>query len=252
MNEKQSNAMELQASFRSYKTAQALQGESTRTGKLIPKKEIVEFERLEKELDEQIREVRTRYILLKNQKENLDSQISEKEEFSKGLHLIDFEQHKIENANLNEKLEEKNESLQKSRIKATQTVHILTHVKEKLQFVQSENAELQRVLGELEQELAEHKDILTQLKREREILKNENIKMKDKMPLVGNDKLLVDYESRKKEVEELKQTVAELKSKHKQLVSKIQMYNSLIHAHQKNSKRRQQQERTALPAIGRN
>ena len=50
--------------------------------------------------------------------------------------MIDFEQLKIDNVNLNEKIEERNEELTKLRKKIMGTVQVLTHVKEKLQFVQ--------------------------------------------------------------------------------------------------------------------
>jgi hypothetical protein len=46
-----------------------------------------------------------------------------------GLHLIDFEQLKIENQTLNEKIEERNEELHKLRKKTTTTVQVLTHIK---------------------------------------------------------------------------------------------------------------------------
>lgn len=55
---------------------------------------------------------------------------------AEGLHLIDFEQLKIENQTYNEKIEERNEELLKLRKKITTTVQVLTHLKEKLQFVQ--------------------------------------------------------------------------------------------------------------------
>lgn len=54
------------------------------------------------------------------------------------MHLIDFEQLKIENQTLNEKIEDRNEELGKLKKKLTQTVQVLTHVREKLQFVQGE------------------------------------------------------------------------------------------------------------------
>ena len=50
--------------------------------------------------------------------------------------MIDFEQLKIENQTFNEKIEERNEELQKLRKKINNTVQVLTHLKEKLQFVQ--------------------------------------------------------------------------------------------------------------------
>lgn len=43
---------------------------------------------------------------------------------AEGLHLIDFEQLKIENQSLNEKIEERNEELIKLRKKTTVTVQV--------------------------------------------------------------------------------------------------------------------------------
>ena len=58
------------------------------------------------------------------------------EQLAEGLHMIDFEQLKINNVDLNEKIEERNEDILKLRRKVTSTVQVLTHVKEKLQFLQ--------------------------------------------------------------------------------------------------------------------
>ena len=55
---------------------------------------------------------------------------------AEGLHLIDFEQLKIENQTLNEKIEERNEDLHKLKKKTTTMVQILTHTREKLVFVE--------------------------------------------------------------------------------------------------------------------
>lgn len=50
--------------------------------------------------------------------------------------MIDFEQLKTGNMDLNEKIEERNEEILKLRKKVTASVQVLTHVKEKLQFLQ--------------------------------------------------------------------------------------------------------------------
>ena len=71
----------------------------------------------------------------------------EKEQLADGLHLIDFEQLKIENQTLNEKIEERNEELHKLRKKTTTTVQVLTHIKEKLQFEKAQNEVLKQELG---------------------------------------------------------------------------------------------------------
>ena len=59
-------------------------------------------------------------------------------QLAEGLHLIDFEQLKIENQTLNEKIEDRNEELGKLKKKLTNTVQVLTHVREKLQFVEED------------------------------------------------------------------------------------------------------------------
>ena len=53
-----------------------------------------------------------------------------------GLHVIDFEQLKIENQTLNEKIEERNEELQKFLSKIVNNVQMVSHTREKLQFVE--------------------------------------------------------------------------------------------------------------------
>lgn len=61
---------------------------------------------------------------------------------AEGLHLIDFEQLKIENQTLNEKIEERNEDLHKLKKKTTTMVQILTHTREKLVFVEKMKQDL--------------------------------------------------------------------------------------------------------------
>lgn len=48
----------------------------------------------------------------------------EKEQLAEGLHMIDFEQLKIENQSLTEKIEERNEELLKLKRKITMTVQV--------------------------------------------------------------------------------------------------------------------------------
>jgi hypothetical protein len=97
---------------------------------------------------------------------------------SSELHMIDFEQLKIENQSLNEKIEERNEELLKLRKKTTSTVQVLTHLKEKLQFIQAENQVLKAELTGLEADLGHHRDAVTKVKFQRDQLRQENAKLK--------------------------------------------------------------------------
>ena len=54
----------------------------------------------------------------------MENKFRAKEQLAEGLHLIDFEQLKIENQSLNEKIEERNEELLKLRRKNSTTVQV--------------------------------------------------------------------------------------------------------------------------------
>lgn len=59
--------------------------------------------------EEEVKLVRLENIKLKNRLKKREQQLKAKEELAEGLHLIDFEQLKIENQTYNEKIEERNE-----------------------------------------------------------------------------------------------------------------------------------------------
>ena len=92
--------------------------------------------------------LRARNALTKNQKI-----LKKKEELAEGLHLIDFEQLKIENQTLNEKIEERNEDLHKLKKKTTTMVQILTHTREKLVFVEKMKLDLLDTNQDLDKEI---------------------------------------------------------------------------------------------------
>ncbi|KAG2381721.1 hypothetical protein C9374_006105 [Naegleria lovaniensis] len=230
LEERETNAEELQNSFREFKRSMALSAVDSRTGKKIPKTSINKYIEKDEQKDGHIREIRTTYIELKNSKESLEKLIKSREEFSEGLHLMDYEQLKMENSTLMEKLREKRDSLKKAREKQTTTVHILTHVKEKLQYVQTENSDLQRKLEKLNEEMTDHKDMLTRIKKDRDALKKQNLDMREKEPLVGNDSLLLDFQSRKDELEQLKEQVVDLKNTYHKLILKTKSYNKQAEA----------------------
>eukprot|EP01045_Picozoa_sp_COSAG04_P014694 COSAG04_NODE_1113_length_8218_cov_2.688262_6_plen_200_part_00 len=121
--------------------------------------------------------------------------LKKKEELAQGLPLIDFEQLKIENQTLNERIEDRNEELLKLRKKTTATVQVLTHIKEKLQFVQQEVSVQKEKLEGLDGEVSHHRDLLTHLKHERDRLRAENMKLKQQGGMM-DDALLEDFEGR--------------------------------------------------------
>merc|ERR1711988_1530184 len=155
--------------------------------------------------DEDLKAVRLKNIVLKHELKRLEDWLQSKEVLGEGLHLIDFEQLKIENQTLNEKIEERNEELLKLRKKNTQTVQVLTHIKEKLQFVQADNQLQKDNLAALETDLALKRDELATHKKALDQIRHDRYKLKEKSGLVDSDDLLYDFEMTKDRITDLKQ-----------------------------------------------
>jgi len=187
---------------------------NSRSGKPIPPKDSETLQTLEFKKEEEVRQVRLDNIKLKNKLRKKELLLKAKEELAEGLHLIDFEQLKIENQTYNEKIEERNEEILKLRKKITTTVQVLTHLKEKLQFVQGENAEQRTRLRNIDAIVAQKRDVLTRTKQVRDALRIDNLKLKQKCGLLGNESLLRDFEVRKEEGDDLAKRLTELKTNH--------------------------------------
>lgn len=154
--------------------------------------------------------------------------------------MIDFEQLKINNVDLNEKIEERNDDILKLRRKVTSTVQVLTHVKEKLQYLQASHCMYstihtlthahtltdwecweekqasrhgcycgQGISAENVQCIAtaacvhacvQSRDHLTRMKQSRDSLRMDNNRLRQRGGLVGHKVLLRDYQERKDQV----------------------------------------------------
>lgn len=67
--------------------------------------------------------------------------------------MIDYEQLKIENQTLNEKIEERNEELTRLRGKIINQVIMLSHTREKMKFIETQNEKNEKELTELNDKL---------------------------------------------------------------------------------------------------
>jgi hypothetical protein len=197
LDDKQGKADEIKEAFVEFKREILRGAENSRTSKPIPPKLIASFEKAEEEKDADLEKMRLSNINRRNHLRKLEQTLRQKEKLADGLHLIDFEQLKIENQTLNEKIEERNEELLKLRKKTTTTVQVLTHLKEKLQFVQAENHVRKHELSDFEVELTSKRDVLTQVKHERDALRGENAARRQQRGLVSSEELLIDFEKRR-------------------------------------------------------
>ena len=200
-----------------FKKSVAAAAINSRSGRPIPPKDIEIYEINERKKEAEVAQVRLENIKLKNRLLKQEMQLKQKEELAEGLHLIDFEQLKIENQTYNEKIEERNEELLKLRKKITSTVQVLTHLKEKLQFVQAENQVKKQQLTDVDLEVAKKRDILSRTKQTRDALRHDNAKLQQKCGLLGNYDLLRDFEETHDEGDDLKSRLEVLKRTHAEL-----------------------------------
>ncbi|CAN0439426.1 unnamed protein product [Ectocarpus sp. 12 AP-2014] len=214
LDEKEYKSREIADSFREFKREIARTAEHSRTGKAIPKGVISQFEATEAKKDREIEKVRLKNINLRMMLRKVEGSLRAKEQLAEGLHLIDFEQLKIENQTVNEKIEERNEELLKLRKKNTTTVQILTHTKEKLQFVAAENSVTSHQLSILEDDLNQERDHLTRAKKDRDTLRREVASLRQSQGFANSDLLILDFEQRKSHLKKLGQKLEEIKSKH--------------------------------------
>lgn len=211
VNVEDNKAEELRNAYKEFRRDIAKTAVNPRTGKPIPAKWILQKEQEEEELEQEVEMVRLKNIHLTMKLKKLESLIKEKEKLGEGLHLIDFEQLKIENQTLNEKIEERNDELHKLKKKATTTVQVLTHIKEKLQFVTKENEKLNSELKRKEDEMTCLRDALTKAKRKRDKIRAERNSVKNQA-FVTSELLLEDYDARKRRVIDLEEKLEQVNS----------------------------------------
>merc|ERR1719217_243004 len=222
---KRQKAIECRDSFQEFKRQVARHAEYARTGKKIPEKIIQEVEEFELDKDAEVEEVRGSNISLKNRMAKLEQALRKKDELADNLHVIDFEQLKIENQTLNEKIEERNEELHKLRKKTVITVQVITHMREKLQFIQQENQVLKTELQQLDQELASQRDLVAKTKHERDDYRSENAKLRQQTGIINSELLTKDYEDRQNHLKRLKEELQQLKSKHRRMMQFIKEHS---------------------------
>lgn len=214
LDEKEAKVTEVADAFVEFKREVARSAENLRTGKPIPARMLTQFEASEAKKDAEVEKVRLKHINLRTHLRKLEQQLHAKEQLAEGLHLIDFEQLKIENQTLNEKIEERNEELHKLRKKTTSTVQVLTHLKEKLQFVLAENQTLKRESAALEEALSANRDALARAKAARDAHRTKALKLKSKDGFAASAKLTDDFSKREGDLEDLTRRLAELRQRH--------------------------------------
>ena len=165
----------------------------------------------EKVADDSARKARLLNAKLRRRLARTEEKVRDKEELAAGLFLVDFEQLKIENGALQEKIDARNGDLVRMRSKTGAQVQALTHMKEKLQHVRKENERVVRELATLAEESDKKGDHMRRLKAERDRYKKENERMQAASNTVDVPVLLDDYRYLKQKSAHLRQKTARLR-----------------------------------------
>lgn len=209
--------------------------ENSRTGKGVSHRLVKQFEIAESRKDEDLEKVRLRNISLKTTLRKLEKMLRSREQLAEGLHMIDFEQLKIENQTWNEKIEERNEELAKLKRKKTSTVQVLTHIREKIRFIENANDNQRAVLTETEREIVENRNRLTACKHDRDVAKETNVDLKGQRGFATSDLLIMDFEQRKSVMDNLNATLKDLHDRQFALTSQVNRDNEILHTIRMNS-----------------
>ncbi|MEW5303341.1 MAG: hypothetical protein WDW36_006043 [Sanguina aurantia] len=228
LEERIKRADDISKAYKHFRLEVARSSEHSKTGRSISDKLLAQLEAEDLDKEEEVQRVRLKNIHLSNQLRRIEQNLQQKEELAEGLHLIDFEQLKIENQSLNEKIEERNEELLKLRKKTTTTVQILTHVREKLQFVERENSAGKDVLEVLDQGLAAKRDRLGQSKAARDTLRLKGRKIQETSVYITNPHLLDDIETQKERKEVVATQIDTLRHEYAALSGTISRNNNKL------------------------
>lgn len=206
--------------FTGLKKEAAVAALSQRVGRQAALAEVEQIQASEQRKENELIQVRLENIKLRNAMQRTEAQLSTSSDLTGSLHLIDFEQLKIENQTYEEKIEERNEELVKLRRKVGRSVQTLTHVTAKLQLLQVENQAQKKQRVEVDVVVNGMRDKLTRTKQVRDGIRSDTLQLRQRCGLLGNETLLKDFEEKVGSSETMEERLEFLKRRHAELTLK--------------------------------
>lgn len=228
LDDREFKATEISESFAAFKREILAKAENTRTNRPLSNRLVKQFAKAQAARDEDLERVRLRNISMRRQLARLEKQLRAREQLAEGLHMIDFEQLKVENQTLYEKIEERTEELTKLKRKKNNTVQVLTHVREKLRCIENNNHALNNHLSGVENETMSKRGGLTGTKKDRDLVREDNKELRRKQGFSSSTGLLTDFEKRVKALGDMKARISELSDKYNMLAVQVQRDTALV------------------------
>ncbi|XP_026702721.1 coiled-coil domain-containing protein 96 [Athene cunicularia] len=172
----------------------------------------------ERDKEQRVREVRVEHIKLKHEIPNLETILKAQGELVDSQLFVDFEHMRKENQKHNKKIDDLGDEIQKLKKNVSNTVHIFSQFREKLQFVEAENQGRKAELMDIETVLSQEGDNLTKTKQARDRLRRNNLKLQQECGLIGNEILLRDFEEKVDTAELLSQQLETLEHHYARLI----------------------------------
>nr|XP_020450545.1 coiled-coil domain-containing protein 96 isoform X2 [Monopterus albus] len=138
--------------------------------------------------------VRLKHIKLKLKIHKLEAELRDWEEHGRDTLQLQFEQLQVQRLEQKKQAEKQSEELLKLQKKMSSSLELLSNIKEKLFWSQTEIQAKREQLAEVEATVARKRDLLTRTKQARNRLQRDNQRLKECCGLLGNRVLLRDFE----------------------------------------------------------
>ncbi|KAJ8984068.1 hypothetical protein NQ317_006566 [Molorchus minor] len=188
---------------------------NTKTGKAIPDKLVDRLIRLQRSLMDTVNTMRLNYIRLKDIVAEKQNKTAILDKIGPNLYLNDYEQLKIENRGLEDKMEERDDEMAKLRSKYHLNVEILAHIREKSAALQSDIDNLKEQIKQYHEEHTQVRGQLTGYKQQRDYYRNTANKLRNESGLLTEMELLRDMEDSMEELNLVTEELDNLKQENK-------------------------------------
>merc|ERR1719231_588434 len=142
--------------------------ENFRTGKIVAEKAVRYMEDKLRAKPAVAEKLRLKNATLKQQYTKVEASLQQKEDMGEVLHVIDFDQLKIENQQYLEKIEDRNNELLRLKLTTGNTVQVLNTLKHKLHNLTAESEWLKRETSTRKESLAKISEEITRVEQEKE------------------------------------------------------------------------------------
>ena len=189
-------------------------GENFRTGKTMAEKVTRYMEEKLHAKDAAIEKLDSKHSTLRTASAKLEKQLQHKEDMGDVLHVIDYDQLKIENQKYLEKIEERNRELLQLKVSTGRAIQTLNGMKQKLQALTSESEWLRKETNRGKESLGRILDEIARAEREHVDAKRVERRLQQKgAGADANLPQIFEYVTQKAEMHELERMEQSLRKK---------------------------------------